>query len=153
MATMTARLWVLGGIAAMLMGGCGPTHNIKAPDGFSRFEKGDPLKLITADGVRIKSREVDNYPKATLAFWTDATARHLKRRGYAGKSKRCFKTTTGLDGCTVDFIIPRGQEDWVFAVTLFVVGDKIVLVEAAGPYKRYAPVEKRIQAALVTFTP
>ena len=138
---------------AWLAVGCGPNHAMQAPDGFSRFQKGKGLKMITANGVRLKSREVDNYPKASLAFWTDATTRHLKARGYAPRSKRCFKTNAGLDGCTVDFVIPRGHEDWVFGVTLFVVGKTVAVVESAGPYKRYAPVEKHLQAALASFSP
>lgn len=149
------RLAFVGAIAlsALTLSGCGPTHKMTTPDGFSRFDKGKGLKMITASGVRMKSREVDNYPKASLQFWTDATVRHLKARGYALRAKKCFKTNAELSGCTVDFVIPRGQEDWVLGVTLFVVDKKLVLVEAAGPFKRYAPVEKELHTALLSFRP
>ena len=37
--------------------------------------------------------------------------------------------------------------------TIFVVDDTIVLVEVAGPYERYASVEKALSASLKTFEP
>jgi hypothetical protein len=131
---------------------CGPAYEMKAPDDFKRFDKSSDFKLITADGVRLKAREVDNYPKATLSFWSDAMKRHLVKRGYAFKSKLCFKNQAGVPGCTLDFVIPRGAEDWVFSETIFVQGERIVLIEAVGPYARFAPLEKRLRESFKTFS-
>ncbi len=140
-------------LAALTLSACGPSYKMTAPEGFSRFEDAGDFKMISADGVRLKAREVDNYPKATLAFWTDATERHLVARGYASKGKRCFKTAKGLGGCSLDFVIPRGHDDWVLSVTLFVDDDRLIILEVAGPYARYAMLEKKIAAALTTFVP
>jgi hypothetical protein len=46
---------------------------------------------------------------------------------------------------------PYGAEDWVRSETLFVVGDRIVVVEAAGPFGHYQPVEKQLRNALESF--
>jgi hypothetical protein len=111
------------------------------------------VALVTADGVRVRSREVRNYPKADLPFWKDALVRHLSARGCALKGEHCFKTKAGLDGCAAEFVVPRGSEDWVLMEAVFVVGDCIAPVEAAGPFERWQKVEPGVQQALLSFEP
>ena len=43
-----------------------------------------------------------------------------------------FETDKGLDGCTLEFMLPHGAEDWVLSETIFVVEDTVFLVETAG---------------------
>jgi hypothetical protein len=124
-----------------------------SPKSFRKFEDSRQFKLITADGVMLKAREVDNYPKGDLEFWTDAMDKHLGERGYLLKSKTCFKTNLKKSACTLSYALPYGTEDWSFSETIFVVNDTIVLIEAAGPFLRYAKVEGEITAALKTFEP
>jgi hypothetical protein len=140
-------------LAALILGACVPPYSMEVPDGFKRFEETNDYRLITADGVRVAAREVENYPEASLGFWTEALELHLAAQGYAAKSKTCFETAKGLPGCTVDVMLPHGAEDWVLSTTLFVVGERIVLVEAAAPFERFSPIEERLRAALATFDP
>lgn len=139
-------LWVAAVLASLLasLAGCGPTYQMNTPEGFVRYQKKKGLAFITPDGVRLRSRTVRNYPKADLAFWTDAMERHLVARGYLLHAKRCFTTKQGLGGCTAEFVVPHGSEDWMMAETLYVIGDDIALLEAAGPFARY----QRVAAAL-----
>ncbi len=130
---------------------CAPTYTMTAPDGFVRYEKRKGLAFITADGVQVRSRTVKNYPKADLAFWADAMERHLVARGYLLHGKGCFKTANGRDGCTAEFVLPHGGEDWVLAETLFVHGEQIALVEATGPFDRYKKAAPSIAKALMSF--
>ena len=50
-------------------------------------------------------------------------------------------------------MLPHGAEDWVLSECLFVVKDRIILLESAGPYERYARVEKLLREAFRTFVP
>jgi hypothetical protein len=139
-------------VAAAAVAACGPPPYAMAPPAsFKRFEEAREFKWITADGVMLKAREVDNYPEADLAFWVDAMARHMIAQGYVKKGERCFDAEGGRKACTLDFLLPHGAEDWVLSETLIVVEDDIVLVEAAGPFERYAPLEPELQKALDTF--
>ncbi|MBU0550150.1 hypothetical protein KKF91_19965 [Myxococcota bacterium] len=141
-------------LSLLSLSACGPSYTLQAPERFKRFEQSDAFRYITADGVMLKAREVPNEPKAELAFWVDAMSGHLEKRGYAVKSaKACFQTTKGLDGCTLEFLVPHGAEDWVMSETLFVVGERVILVEVAGPYPLYAPLEEDLKAAMKTFDP
>lgn len=126
---------------------------MELPRELKRYEDAAPMKLISADGVRVKGRVVDNYPRGDLAFWSDAMKAHLDARGYVFKAKRCFKTKTALDGCTLDFVVARGSEDWWMSETIFVVDDRILLVEAAAPYESLAKLETSYAKALESFTP
>jgi hypothetical protein len=132
---------------------CKPPYSMDVPDGFQRFEQTNDYRLITADGVRVAAREVENYPEANLDFWTEALQLHLEAQGYAAKAKNCFETVGGLPGCTVEVMLPHGAEDWVLSTTLFVVDERVVIVEAAAPYDRFATVEERLRAAIATFDP
>ncbi len=143
-------LVMLGGLGA----GCGgPQYSMRIPPAFKRFCETSDFKLITAKGVGVKAREVDNYPKGNLEFWKEALAHHLKASGYAKKDEHCFKTSKGLRGCSVDFMRPYGAQDWVISETLFVVGDRIVLVEAAGPFEHFQPIQQQLRQALKSFDP
>jgi hypothetical protein len=133
---------------------CGPPpYTMNTPETFKRYEESRDFKLITPDGVLLKAREVDNYPKAGLAFWTDALSRHLESQGYILKDKDCFKTDKGRDGCTIDFMLPYGTDDWVLSETIFVVGDRVILVEAGAPFDRFTLVEAELKKAIKTFDP
>jgi hypothetical protein len=141
-------------LAAAALASCAPPYSMAPPASFKRFEEEREFKWITADGVMLKAREVDNYPEAALDFWVDAMSRHMIAQGYVKKGEqRCFDTKRGRKACTADFMLPHGAEDWVLSETLFVVDDDIVLVEAAGPYDRYALVEAELQKAVETFEP
>lgn len=124
---------------------------METPPAFRPYAEADDLRLITADGVRVAVREVDNEPVADLAFWVDAMKRHLDKRGYALAGEDCFTTQRGQPGCTLDFVLPYGAEDWVMSETIFVYGDAVVLVEAAGPFPRFQAVAESYRKALRTF--
>jgi hypothetical protein len=153
MKTMKRTMLLILALVAFLQMSCGTPYTMKAPDSFKRFEKSNEFKMITADGVMLKAREVDNYPEASLEFWTDAVSQHLEAQGYIVQSEKCFKTAKGLDGCTVNFLLPHGAQDWVLSETMFVVDDKVVLVETAGPYDRFAVIEEDLGKAILTFNP
>ena len=153
MKTMKKTILLILALIALSVVSCGPSYTMNAPDSFKRFEKSNDFKMITADGVMLKAREVDNYPEASLEFWTDAVSQHLEAQGYLVQSEKCFKTQKGLDGCTVNFLLPHGAQDWVLSETMFVVDDKVVLVETAGPYDRFATIEKDLGEAVLTFNP
>ncbi|MCP4676805.1 MAG: hypothetical protein GY854_15085 [Deltaproteobacteria bacterium] len=140
-------------LSLLLVVACTPPYTMTQPKTFKRFEESRDFRMITADGVMLKARQVDNYPEATLEFWTDAMGRHMEAQGYVLKSKDCFKTAKGKNGCTIDLVLPHGAEDWVLSETLFVVDDQIVIVEAAGPFDRFALIEKDLETAMKTFEP
>ena len=53
----------------------------------------------------------------------------------------------------MDFMLPHGAEDWVMSETLFVIEDEVIIVEAAGPYERFAKIEEELKKSIKTFDP
>jgi len=153
MGEVSKQFWTGVMLVALVAVSCGPSYTITPPRAFKRFEKTYDFRFVTADGVMLKGREVENYPEADLSFWVDAYKRHQAEIGYVLKSETCFKTRRSVDGCTLTFVVPYGSEDWAFSETLYVVEDTIYLLEVAGPYDRYAKVEKDLQTAFETFDP
>jgi hypothetical protein len=148
---MLSRSLLILAAAALACSGCTSAYHMDAPPSFRAYEQSSEPKWITSDGVMLKVRSVENYPKASLDFWVEAMREHLVRQGYASTSTHCFKTKRQLPGCRLDFLLPHGNEDWVLSETLFVLDDDVHLVEAAGPYSRFAKVDKDLQQALGTF--
>jgi hypothetical protein len=139
-------------LLALVATACAPALRMDTPAGFVRFQHKDGPAFITADGVRVRARRVANYPKADLPFWLDAMDRHLVSRGYLSRGRSCFKTASGADGCTAEYVVPQGAEDWVMAETVLVDGDSLVLVEAAGPFARYQQVAAALAKAYPSLT-
>lgn len=131
--------------------GCARNYELARPPSFRPYDGETDVKMVTADGVMLKVREVDNYPKATLLFWTDAMGQHLERQGYALTSKDCFKTKSGLDGCSLRFLLPYGAEDWALMETLFVDDETLYLVEAAGEFERFSKIQAELDQAVRSF--
>lgn len=141
-------------IFAMIFAACSTVpYTMKTPAHFKKYKSKREFKMITANGVKVKARQVDNYPKASLDFWKDATKEHLVKKGYSHQKTDCFKTAAGLKGCTIKFALPKGAEDWIYQETIFVVEEQLVLLEATGEFSRFAAVEKELNDALITFKP
>jgi len=137
-----------------LAAGCTKTdYTMDTPPQFKQYKECDSFKMITANGVKLKAREVENYPKASLDFWTDASVGHLEKSGYTHKETTCFKTEKNLDGCTVQFVLPHGAQDWVYQKTIFVIEDTIILIEAAGEWDKFMAINKSLNSKLKTFNP
>jgi len=154
---MNTFRWLIASLAlffSLSLSGCGHVpYTMDAPEAFKRFDDNRNFTLITADGVMLRARQVENYPRADLQFWKDAMTRHMEEQGYVLGGTESFATRHALQGCTLTFLLPRGAEDWVLAETIFVVNKTIVLVEVTGEYTQYQAVEASLKSALKTFSP
>jgi hypothetical protein len=149
-----APRWLCVALVAVATAACGGQQlQMDTPDGFVRYQKKDGLAFITADGVRVRSRLVRNYPKADLAFWLDAMEKHLVSRGFVAQPRRCFQTAAGREACTAEFVVPHGAEDWVMAETVMLDGDQLVVLEAAGPFARYQKSAPALAKAYLSLSP
>jgi hypothetical protein len=132
---------------------CTPRHGLTLPGEFARYEHGDTNRWVTAEGVVLRAREVEDPPKATLSFWTEALVHHLERRGYRVSKPVSFRTTGAIDAQRIDAITHRGAEDWLLVTALYVHGERLFLVEATGPWAQLQPMDASLQRALVGFEP
>lgn len=151
------RSSLLGASAAALLfalaAGCGPAYQVETPKSFRRYEQSADFRWITPEGVVLRGREVKNEPRAELPFWAEATRHHLERKGYKLQKERDFQSASGTAGKRLDFLVPRGGEDWLFTIALMVEGERVLLIEAGGPWAQMHPLDAEIDGMLKSFRP
>lgn len=150
---MSALHRIAASMLLTLVVGCGPTYRMDAPSSFKRYERSSDFRWITPEGVVLRAREVANEPVATLAFWAEATRHHLERTGYKLHKQSSFRTQSGLAGERLDFMVPRGGEDWQFTVGLLLHGDRLIILEAGGPWAQVHALDAELDGALRSFDP
>ena len=139
-----ARRSLLGALLALATG-CTPTFS--APPGFVELDPAGShdFRAVTADGLVIAGREIDNDPGGDLAFWTRAVEHQMRfRGGYALLEKRPVKNRAGEAGIELRFEHDEGKTPHLYYVALFVKGDWIYVVEAGGTRELVQKGERQI---------
>lgn len=109
--------------------GCSPKPAV--PDGFAPYKGKQGVKAVSPDGVMYRVRETPNKPEANLDFWKEALVTRQKRAGY--KVIKEGEIEAGkLKGGLLELQAPMGAQDYTYLIAIFVHGDTLVLVEAAG---------------------
>lgn len=143
-------------ISPLVIAGCrtdGVNYRIDAPSGFAVYEKDtETFRAISADGVRIRVRRVENNPPGDAAMWGQAIEAHLKNRGYLRVADRQVTARNGLTGTFTEYAYWYNAEEYRYAVTIFVAAENIYLVEAGGIAERYARRREGIIGSLGKFS-
>ena len=111
---------------------------LSPPDGFAHYADRDLFTVVSPEAVIMRVRTEENDPPQSLDFWREAVKRHLSSSGYLllEDGEGDFTSEAGA-GVRYEWISPAGDEDWVYLTAMLVSGDRIVVVEAAGPYRWY----------------
>lgn len=106
---------------------------IDLPVGFALIDKSPVFLAISAEGVRLRVRKIDNYPEQSAEFWAKALESDLRNRGYLA-----FESVGKKDwGGEVQFTsslwaLPLGNEDYLYLTSLRLKGGKLEVLEMAG---------------------
>jgi hypothetical protein len=148
---MSAKKTVVPLIVLVLAGSCitPPEPVLERPGGFALFTGTESYQAISPEGVVLELRVLENEPPQDLAFWTEALETHLTRAGYRQRRKESFSSPAG-EGISFEWIAPVAGEDWVYLTAFVVEGERIALVEAAGPYAQYTLHRDSLMASLAT---
>ena len=143
---MTPRLAFLG-LCAGLLAACTTPPPSQTPAGFADYDGTQKLQAVNAERVVYQVRQIDNKPRADLAFWRVAMKEHLLKSGYV------LVTEGGLGdaarpGYFIETSAPRGSADYNYLVAIFVQDQHITVVEAAGELAAYKAQREQIFAAL-----
>ncbi len=148
------RLPLLAALLLTLAGCSG--FAIKAPENFVQLEEpewsGFAMRAVNADGVVLGVREVENDPRGTLTFWTDAIRNRLRTvRGYALVEERPVKAASGQTGHQMLLGRDEGSQPYDYWVTVFVTDDEVLVVEAGGRREEFARVQHAVRRAIDGF--
>jgi len=140
------RLTGVALVAAFALAGC-CSLKAAAPEGFAAFRGGCPFRAVSPDGIVYRVRREANDPVATLEFWSEALARRMTEAGYVLQSTAEVRAGN-VTGALFDLVAPVGAEDQTYLIALFVRGDDLVIVEAAGEVSRFAARWPAVLAAI-----
>ncbi len=151
----SAFAWVnqvdLGRLLRDFRGGAlGPKHTVArpvAPDGFATWDKKRRFRAVSSDDVVYRVRTVRNKPKADLEFWREAVRRRLIDAGYRLVAESDV-AASGAPGALLELSAPDGERDATGLVAVFVDGNAIVVLEAAGEAARFAKAKDAVLAAM-----
>jgi hypothetical protein len=142
------------GILLLIFGLAGCQPGMVVPEKFAPYRKSSAVKAISADGVRLKVKTIANDPWGDIALWTGTVEMHLKEQGYKTIKSEDISSARNGKGRYILSLYSFQNRDYAYMITLFVqksaLFDRIVVVEAAGPFNAYEKHEAAIQKAITT---
>lgn len=136
-----------------LLGGC-KHHTLRAPSDFVVLDEKGPhaTRAVSAQGVVIAVREIDNHPRANSAFWLSAIRTQLTDgRGYALLDTRDVRARSGQPGKQLRLGRDQNGEQYLYWLTLFVTKHRLYIVEAGARRDRFQVAQKTVDASLASF--
>lgn len=119
------------------------------PDGFALEMKGHLWQALSAEGIRLQMRWLDNYPSMDLPFWEQTVLQEFTARGYLPLADPyTLESKSGNSMTLMDWGVPYGQSDYRYLTGFMVSGNSILVLEAAGPVLLMDPYVENIENTL-----
>ncbi len=132
--------------------GCSTTARLDTPSGFATLghDATFAYRATSARGVVLAARAEKNELRANTEFWAESIDLRLAGAGYVKRSEQAVKSRGGLEGKQLRYTLTRNAREHRYWVTVFVKGDHVVLVEAAGDTAHFAPAEATVERAIAS---
>ncbi len=139
-------------LLAPVLGACTHPARLETPSGFATLEPSSAFsyRAANARGVVVSARSEPNALAGNLDFWADSIDQHLTRAGYAQKLVKDVEGRGGLRGRQLRYSADRGGREHRYWVTVFLVKDRVVLVEAGGDAEPFSKAEASVERAIST---
>jgi hypothetical protein len=132
--------------------GCSTSARLDTPSGFATLGHDATFRYraTSARGVVLAARAEKNELRANTEFWAESIDLRLSGAGYVKRSEQAVKSRGGLEGKQLRYTLTRNAREHRYWVTVFVKGDHVVLVEAAGDTAHFAPAEATVERAIAS---
>jgi len=125
--------------------------SFELPDGFALERDGSLWKALSAEGIKLQLRWLDNYPEMDQDFWTETLHLECLNRGYLPLNEKSgIETNNGSTMIWMDWGIPYGQQDFHYITAFIVKGKRLLVLEAAGPVLLMEPYIENIKMMVET---
>ncbi len=136
-------------LAALLFVACKDFSITTAPE-FVELEDQGPeyaYRATTSDGVVLAVR-IQKLPEEQrrLAFWEQAVTRSLREDGYAMVEAHDVQSADGVAGRSVRFGRDLDSKPFAYVTDLYLVSNKLVVVEAGGEKQVFEAVKASVEA-------
>jgi hypothetical protein len=132
-----------------------PRVSLRPPAGYAEAgaARDGSYRALSPEGLPFRLRSFRNEPAKDLAFWTEALKSHLAKEGYRANGEGRSFQAGNLPGSVQEWVVPYGQESYLYLTALLVTGDRILLIEAGGPYKLFVEYRPSLQESLEGIRP
>ncbi len=136
-------------------GSAAPRVSLQAPEGYAEAgaARDGSYRALSPEGLAFRVRSFRNEPVKDLTFWAEALQAHLLKEGYRPNGEARSFEAGNLPGSAREWVVPYGQESYVYLTALLVAGERILLAEAGGPYKLYLEYRASLQKSLESIRP
>lgn len=137
---------ILALIALTFCFACGPS--MQQPTGFARVDGDYDLRVTNAEGVVIAVNAHRNRrPHGDLEFWAGALQARMAR-SYGEVERVRLESDSGHEGFSLRVrTIDRGRP-YIYWATVYLMGSRVVTVEAGGDEAYFLPVSDDVEAAI-----
>lgn len=128
---------------------------VQAPAGYAtlaRCGRGG-FQALSPEGLPFRARGFKNAPSKDLAFWTEALKSHLTKEGYRLDGEARSFRAGDLEGSILEWVLPYREESYLYLTALLTTGKRVILAEAAGPYKLYVEYRSGLEESLAGIRP
>ncbi len=104
------------------------------PGGFALSSERPWFQALSPEGVRIRLRKFNNYPRQTEAFWATALFTRLEGLGYipVDAENRELDMDGGDPFSARSWGVPLGNKDYIYLTALRLKGENLEILEIAG---------------------
>jgi len=140
---------IIAGVLIVVLTACSD-FKIEKPDGFAEvvvdyYKSGHVLyKAVSPEGILLKVKKVENYPRMELNFWTKALMSQLQKEGYTVIGEEQRFETTQREGVYFKWGLPYGNASYIYLTSLIVYENEILIMEAAGEQSIFKDYEDAI---------
>jgi hypothetical protein len=127
--------------------------SVTPPDGFAELKGRRSYKAISPEGMLYRIRSVKNDPRKELEFWGEALENHLVKEGYRLNGKAQSFTNGDREGVSYEWVLPYGNESYLYLTALIVTDKTITLAEATAPYSVFIRYRQALLASLDSIRP
>jgi hypothetical protein len=139
------RILLLLPLTLLLMAASCSRVTVTAPEGFAELKGGRSYRAVSPEGLQYRVRSIKNEPPKSLEFWGEALENHLVKEGYRLNGKARSFASGDREGLSFEWVLPYGNESYLYLTALIVTEKTITLAEAAAAY----PVFVRYRQALL----
>jgi hypothetical protein len=127
--------------------------SVTPPEGFAELKDRQTYRAISPEGMLYRIRSVKNDPRKELEFWGEALENHLVKEGYRLNGKARSFTSGDREGLSYEWVLPYGNESYLYLTALVVTDKTITLAEATAPYSVFIRYRQALQDSLDSIRP
>ncbi len=127
--------------------------SVTPPEGFAELKGRRIYQAISPEGMLYRIRSIKNDPRKNLEFWGEALENHLVKEGYRLNGKARSFTSGDREGLSCEWVLPYGNESYLYLTAVIVTDKTITLAEAAAPYPVFIQYRQALLDSLASIRP